>query len=234
MAALPRVQFSVENPGRTDEVNSHGFVKLLEAARGKVRRVILSSSAAVYGSVDAPVKETAAHNPLSPYALQKLVCEQQASLFGKLYDLDVTCLRYFNVYGPGQQAGSAYSTVIAAWCHAIKSGQPLRSDGDGQQTRSHVFVDDVVMANVAAALDPERRLGRCYNIAGTVSISNNEIIDQLRKRHPDLAVVSAPARVGDVRHSSAVITRAWHELGFKPSVELSEGLDITLDWWSKR
>lgn len=234
-AALPRVSFSVEHPGLTDSVNSHGFVKLLEACRGKVKRVIFASSSSVYGGADfLPTHESTSKNPKSPYALQKAVCEQYAQMFGDLYDLDVVCLRYFNVFGPGQTAGSPYATAVAAWCHAIKNDLPLRSDGDGSQTRDMCYVDNVVQANYLAAItEPYGGSfnGRCYNVACGDSTSNSEILRFLVDRFPKTKVTHAPWRPGDVMHTKADIGRISDELGYVPNVKFWDGLEKTLVWW---
>ena len=125
-AAIPRVLYSVENPGITTSVNVLGTVRLLEACRGNVKRVILASSSSVYGGADIlPTSENYPKAPQSPYAWQKSATEDIAKIFSDLYNLDVVCLRYFNVFGPGQLGDSPYSTAIAAWCHAIKEGSDL-------------------------------------------------------------------------------------------------------------
>jgi UDP-glucose 4-epimerase len=234
-AAIPRVSYSVERPSLTTEVNVLGSVRLLEACRGNVRRVIMASSSSVYGGKGKlPTKESTTRRPQSPYALQKSSVEDFAEMFTKLYGMDVISLRYFNVYGPGQLAGSPYSTAVSAWCHAIKNGLPLRSDGDGTQSRDMCYVDNVVQANIKAAGAPEpdkRRRHRVYNVACGSSVTNRAILDFLSVRYPHITVTDAPWREGDVMHSLADISLAKTELGYSPTVLFWEGLRRTLEWW---
>ena len=168
-AAIPRVLFSVENPSLTTDVNIAGTVRLFEACIGNVERVIFASSSSVYGGADTlPTHESTPKNPKSPYAWQKNSIEDIAKLFCQLYDIDIVCLRYFNVFGPGQYGDSPYSTAVSAWCHALKNGSHLRSDGDGSQTRDMCYIDNAVHANILAAESDQARFdgfnGRCYNI----------------------------------------------------------------------
>ena len=170
-------------------------------------------------------------SPRSPYALQKYVCEQFASLFSDLYDLDIVCLRYFNAYGPRQFGDSPYATAIAAWCDKVRDGSPLRSDGDGSQSRDMVFVGDIAAANVLAANRVEKFSGDVYNVATGSRYTNNMILDMFRKEFGDLSITQAPERPGDVRHTQADIHRATKELGFHAGVSLQEGLYKTWNWW---
>ena len=151
-AAVPRVAYSVENPGSTTEENISKTVKLFEACIGNVKRVVWASSSSVYGGADIlPTSESCPKNPRSPYAWHKSAVEDVAKLFNDLYDLDIVCLRYFNVFGPGQTGESPYSTAVSAWCHATKVGAALRSDGDGEQTRDMCYISNIVDANILAA-----------------------------------------------------------------------------------
>ena len=170
--------------------------------------------------------------PKSPYAWQKFAIEDYAKLCAELYNLDIVCLRYFNVFGPGQMGDSPYSTAVAAWCHATKEGIPLRSDGDGTQTRDMCYIDNVIHANILAAnCDmPGGFKGRCYNVACGTSVSNNEVLDYFI-RNFDSNVTHAPERPGDVKHTLANLSRIEEELGYKPIVTFWEGLEQTIDWW---
>ena len=232
-AANPRVSYSVERPAQTTEVNVLKTVGLLKAcADAKVKRVVFSSSSAVYGAIsEFPTSETAEKNPASPYGLQKLVCEQFADLFGKLYDLDVVSLRYFNVYGPRQLGNSAYSTAISAWCNAVHNNTPLRSDGDGNQTRDMVYVGDVVLANVLAATCPRNLSGEVLNVGTGKYISNNQILELFEAEFGALDISHAPARAGDVKHTHADIRHAETLLGYEPKTHFLVGLRQTWDWW---
>ena len=168
--------------------------------------------------------------PLSPYAWQKFAIEDYAKIAADLYDLDVVCLRYFNVFGPGQLGDSPYSTAVSAWCHATKNGLPLRSDGDGEQTRDMCYIDNVVHANILAANSNMHFRGRCYNVACGSSVSNNQILDHFRENF-DVKINHAPERPGDVKHTLADISRSKEELGYQPLITFWEGLEQTIDWW---
>lgn len=233
-AAVPRVSYSVEHPDTTTDCNVLKTVQLLTAARDVPGiRVVFASSSSVYGGADIlPTKETEAKQPKSPYALQKSVCEEFCSLFSSLYGLETVCLRYFNVFGPGQLAGSPYSTAVSAWCHAIKNGQPLRSDGDGTQTRDMCYVDNVVEMNIRAATHPGIFQGTCFNVACGDSVSNGEILSYLKGRFPHISIQSAPWRPGDVMHTRADISRAVEVFGYEPKVRFWEGLERTLSFWN--
>ncbi len=236
LAANPRVEFSVQYPQVTTEINVLKTVELFKAcADSDVSRVIFSSSSAIYGNVqNLPTRESETCSPESPYGLQKLQGEQYAALFAKLYGLDVVSLRYFNVYGPRQLGGSPYSTAISAWCDAIYNEKPLRSDGDGTQSRDMVFVGDVVQANICAALTENNVAGNGYNVGSSNSITNNEILEKLSENFEDVEVVKAPWRPGDVMHTLADITRARQDLEYDPEYTFDEGLEKTLSWWDDK
>ena len=233
LAANPRVEYSVNYPVETHEANVFKTVALFKAAADSNSRVVFSSSCAVYGDAKTiPTPESEVKNPNSPYGLQKLQCEEYATLFNKLYEMDIVCLRYFNVYGPRQLGGSAYSTAVSAWCNAVHNNSPLRSDGDGTQTRDMVYVGDVVKANILAAIREERFNAEAINIATGSSISNNQIIDNFLSRFPGIQVVHAPERPGDVKHTLSDITLMRHVLGLTETTSFELGLEETLRWWS--
>ena len=235
LAAIPRVAYSVENPVETTDNNILKTVKLFHACVGNVKRVIFSSSSSVYGgifdgtTVIKPVKEHMARHPKSPYAWQKAAIEDAASIFSDLYELDIVCLRYFNVFGPGQVAESAYSTVICSWCDAIKNGKPLRLDGNGYQSRDFCYIDNVVDANILAAEGSAR--GGCFNIAGGDRIPLIRILDYCQQKFSGLEVKEAPNRKGDVRHTLASLEKSKMFLNYEPKVLFWEGLAKTFDWW---
>ena len=233
VAAIPRVSYSVENPVDTTDVNILRSIKLIHSCvNTKVKRIIFSSSSSVYGG-DAPMPTppSASKSPKSPYALQKSVIEDFLRMAAKLYDLDSVSLRYFNVFGPRQLGSSPYSTAMAAWCDAIKSGRPLRSDGTGEQSRDLCFVDNVVQANVLAAASSEKLNGEVFNVACGERTSNNDILAEMRRRFPDIQVNHAPWRPGDVMHSLADISSTSSVLGYKPEIKFWDGFEITLKWW---
>tara|TARA_R110001583_G_scaffold48919_11_gene153143 strand:+ start:6595 stop:7611 length:1017 start_codon:yes stop_codon:yes gene_type:complete len=231
-AAVPRVSYSVEFPSLTTEENLLKYVKLIESARGNVKRVVSASSSSVYGGAeDLPTLETAPKNPKSPYALQKSALEDFSKLFCELYDIDIVCLRYFNVFGPGQVAGSPYATAVASWCHAIKSGTQMRSDGDGSQTRDLCYVDNVVDANIKAAISEIVFAGKSYNICCGDRTSNREILNFLKEKYSESKVVDAPWRAGDVMHTQGDWSSAKNDFGYSPIVKFWDGLNRTIEWW---
>lgn len=233
-AAIPRVLYSVENPVETTNVNVLGTVKLLDACKNSVNRVVMASSSSVYGGAEKmPTDESCSKDPKSPYAWQKSAGEDVAKVFANLYGLDIVCLRYFNVFGPGQLGDSPYSTAIAAWCHAIKEHRSLRSDGDGEQSRDLCYIDNVVSANILAALSdkPGGFTGDCYNIACGERTSNNQILDYLKGIFKEVEVENAPERAGDVKHTLADISHAQKDFGYEPKVLFWDGLKKTIDWW---
>ena len=236
LAANARVSYSVDHPTITTEENVYKTVALFEACHhADVRRVVFSSSSAVYGEVERlPTKETDVGTTQSPYGLQKKVCEEFASLFNRLYGTDIVSLRYFNVYGPGQLGNGPYSTAVSAWCNATFAGQKLRSDGDGEQSRDMVYVEDVVDANILAAEAPvDSVAGKCFNIATGSQISNNQILNMFKEQFEELIEVeNAPERPGDVRATCADVSLAEKCLGFRAKVKFSEGLHRTWDWWA--
>lgn len=229
LAARPRVSYSIEHPSETNETNVQKTVELLESCRGRVGRFVFSSSSSVYGGADVlPTPNTYPKDPKSPYALQKSNCEDYCRMFSDLYGLDTVCLRYFNVFGPRAKGDGPYATAVSAWLSAIKSGRPLRSDGDGSQSRDMCYVDNVVSANVLAANATQKFNGQCYNVACGDRTTNREVLDFLKKKFPQVAIINAPWRAGDVMHTQADISRTVSELGFVPTVRFWEGLEITM------
>ena len=235
LAARPRVAYSVKDPVTTMEHNLFKTTALFYACVGCVKRVIFSSSSSVFGKVTSfPTDEEHPKSPCSPYALQKYACEQFASLFVSLYDVDIVGLRYFNVYGPGQLGDSPYSTVVSAWCHAATNNLKFRLDGDGTQSRDFTYVDDVVEANLLAALAPSDVQGNMFNIGYGSSHSLNDILDEFKTRYEDIEVRNTPSRAGDVHKTHANIGKASSLLGYHPKTELFEGLKNTFEWWDSK
>ena len=234
LAANPRVEYTVQNPVKSTEENLFKSIKLMAHSIGNVKRFVVASSAAVYGNPEEnlPTDEGAPTIPLSPYGVQKLSLEQFGRVFSTLYDLDTVFLRLFNVFGPNQRGDSPYATAIAAWCEKIKETKPLRSDGDGKQTRDMIYVDDAVEAFISAAQSNIKFGGLALNIGTGIRISNNEILAILRERFPHITIHSAPPRPGDARHTQANIERAETALGWKPLWSFGEGLEETLEWWN--
>ena len=233
LAAIPRVSYSVEHPAKTTNTNINKTVKLIEACIGNISRFIFSSSSSVYGGADKmPTPATHVKNPKSPYAWQKDSIENVLRIFCELHsDFDAVSLRYFNVFGPGQFGGSAYSTAISAWCHAVKHGEPLRKDGSGEQSRDLCYVDNAVSANILASDYREKLNGKCFNVACGDRTSNNQILQHFERRYGSLNITHAPFRQGDVMHTQADIEETHAILGYEPLVRFWEGLQKTFDWW---
>lgn len=216
MAAQPRVEFSVINPSYTMKQNVFVTSTVLEWAKNHgVKRVIFSSSSAINGDGD--------DTPKSPYGLHKLMSEMECRLFSELYGLDTICLRYFNAYSEDQPFGGAYSTAICAWMEMIRQNKPLRIDGDGEQTRDLVHVDDIVVANICAMRSSKWFGGKSYNVGSGKSVSMNFIKDYINSQH-DVGWNHAPARKGDVRHTLADITETKKDLEWEPLISIQEGL----------
>ncbi len=232
LAAEPSVKKSVEFPVETHETNVFKTVALFDACKGNVEKVVFASSAAVYGDTERlPIRESQPAWPQSPYALQKLQCEQYAELSNRLYGTNIVSLRLFNVFGPGQRGDSAYSNVISAWCNNIVAGKALRSDGDGNQTRDFCYIDNVVYAFRLVA-EADKDIGsNVYNVGCGICISNNDVLEYLKEKYPEIIVNNAPAREGDTKHSQADVTRINRELNYNPRVHFFEGLEQTLKWW---
>ena len=216
LAAMPKVSFCVSNPSYTMKQNVLVTSVLLEWAKNHgVKRVIFSSSAAVYGNEGSL--------PSSPYGLHKLISEMECRLFSKLYDLDTICLRYFNVYSEDQPFGGSYSTAISAWMQMIREGKPLRIDGDGEQTRDFIHVDDIVLANIYAMQSTNRFNGKSYDVGTGKSVSLNYIKNFINSRQ-NVEWIQSPERKGDVRHSVSDIS-SFKNLGFEALVSIQEGLE---------
>ncbi|MCC5877983.1 MAG: NAD-dependent epimerase/dehydratase family protein [Candidatus Sumerlaeia bacterium] len=226
LAAVVSVPESVENPEETEAINTRGTINVLEAARrGAVRRVVLSSSSAVYGEADRPIhREADLPEPMSPYAISKLSGEHYLAAYSKLYGLETVSLRYFNVYGPRQDPNSPYAAAIAIFSRNAREGTPLKIFGDGSQTRDFVFVEDVVAANLLAA---EKGAG-VYNVSTGEIITINDLAEKIRECAGSSSPIEhLPPRPGDIMHSRGDATRL-RALGWKPTVTLEAGLKRTI------
>jgi UDP-glucose 4-epimerase len=221
---------SIEDPVRDAEVNVLGTVYLLEAARrAGVRKIVTSSSAAIFGELKTlPIREDHPIDPKSPYGATKLAQEKLCLAYAELYDIEAVCLRYFNVYGPHQRF-DAYGNVIPIFVFQILADEPLTVFGDGEQTRDFVNVRDVVQANIRAAMS--RHISGAFNIGSASRVSINALVSLLTKVtqiRPDVRY--GPARSADVRDSLADIGAAKTRLGFEPGVGLEEGLSEYVAW----
>ena len=220
VAALPRIPLSIERPVETHTVNVIGTLNVLLACRdAKVRRMVYSGSSSVYGNQPAmPLVETMIPDPLSPYALQKLVGEQYTRMFHRMCGIEAVCLRYFNVFGPRMAMEGAYATVVGAFVRARRERRPLPIHGDGEQTRDFTHVRDVVRANLLA-IDCAIADGRPINIGGGCEVSVNRIAAMFGG-----PTVSMAARQSDVRRTLADCTRAREILGWSPQVTIADGI----------
>ena len=230
-AALPSVQRSVDNPLATNEVNIGGTLNVLMAARDQgVKKVMFASSSSVYGDTPTlPKQESMTPAPMSPYAVTKLAGEHYFKVFSSLYGLKMTCLRYFNVFGPRQDPKSQYAAVIPNFITKILNHQSPIIHGDGEQTRDFTFIRDVVHANILAM---ESSSEGVFNIACERRISLNVLADQImeiigERREP----VYDAARSGDVRDSLADYALAREHLNYEPGFTLLQGLEETIQWF---
>jgi UDP-glucose 4-epimerase len=225
-AANVRIPASIKDPRMDAEINTIGTLNVLESCRKHdVSRVVFASSSALYGNPRTlPVAEGHPPSPMSPYALSKYCAETYMRIYHELYGLETVSLRYFNVYGPGQNADSPYSGVISIFMKNIREGRPLTIHGDGGQTRDFVNVADVVSANVLAA-QSAKAPGMAFNVGTGTSVSINDLVRAIGKisgRVPE--VLHEKTREGDVMHSRADIRLAGRVLGYRPSVKLEDGL----------
>jgi UDP-glucose 4-epimerase len=235
-AAIPSVPRSVENPRETHAACVEATFSLLLAAKERgVRRVVYAASSSAYGDQPTlPKVETMSPDPLSPYAVAKLVGEYYCQVFTRTYKLETVALRYFNVFGPRQDPSSQYSGVVSRFIASLSSGTRPVIYGDGGQTRDFTYISNAVEANLLAA-ESTRAVGQVINVANGQQISLNDLLSALKKLtgRDDVEAEYREPRVGDVRHSLADITRARELLDYSPRVGLDEGLRKTLDWWKQ-
>ena len=226
LAAVVSVPRSIAEPDRVHEVNATGTLAVIEAAKCQGARVIFSSSAAVYGACPSRIQsEGLPFSPISPYGAQKCLGEMYLQTYHRTHGLESFSLRYFNVYGPRQDAANPYSGVISIFSHRAEKGQDLMIFGDGSQTRDYVHVDDVVAANLAAmsASDAD---GRALNIGTGRPTDLNRVADTIVRLNGGRSRVRyAEARVGDILHSCAEVEAARRRLGFQATVEIEAGLE---------
>ena len=221
---------SIENPLDDSDVNVLGTLRVLEAARrARVRKVVCSSSAAIFGELKhLPIREDHPCEPDTPYGVSKLAEEKHCLAYAKLYELEAVCLRYFNVYGINQRY-DAYGNVIPIFAHRMLRGQSLTIYDDGEQTRDFVNVQDVARANVLAA--QARGVSDAFNIASGEAITVNRLLELMREASGiEPTVNNSPPRKGDVRHSRADISAAHGTFGYQPAVKLPEGLAEYMAW----
>jgi nucleoside-diphosphate-sugar epimerase len=231
-AAIPSVPRSVADPVTSNRANVTASLNVLVAARDAgVRRIVYAGSSSAYGNTPTlPKREDMATNPLSPYALQKLVVEQYCQMFTQLYGLETVTIRYFNVFGPRQDPGSPYSGVISLFATALLEGRQPTIYGDGGQTRDFTYVANVVDGVLRACHAPAAS-GEVINVATGGRISLNDLLATMNRiGGTTIQPIYAAERAGDVRDSQADISKARALLGYEPRVALEDGLANTLEW----
>ena len=227
LAALIDISASVADPSQNHEINVNGTFNMLQAAiKHKVRKFVFASSTSVYGDTKIlPVQENSALHPISPYAASKVAGEAYCSAFANCFGLETVALRFFNIYGLRSE-NSPYSGVITKFLQKIIKGEALTIDGDGEQTRDFIHVNDIVKA-VMSALEQKRLGGEVFNVCTGVPTSVNQLADTLKTvtgKNP--SVKHGPARLGDIRCSYGDPAKAAEKLGFRASIDLAKGLQM--------
>ena len=242
-AALGSVPRSINDPIGTNTTNIGGFLNMLVAARdAKVQSFTYAGSSSTYGDHPAlPKAEANIGKPLSPYAVTKLVNELYADVFAKTYGFKTIGLRYFNVFGQRQNPNGAYAAVIPKWTTAIIKGEKLYINGDGEASRDFCFVENVIQANILAALANEQAKNQIYNVALNDRSTLNQLFGYIQKELECLIGVEYPhspiyqsERAGDVKHSQADISKARNYLGYEPQVRVREGIKKTMPWYLEK
>src|SRR5688572_16937517 len=234
-AAIPSVPKSIIDPVKSHNANVNGTLRVLLGARDAgVKRVVYASSSSLYGdSPTLPKHEGMNPNPLSPYGAQKLFGEMYCTVFTKAYGLETVSLRYFNVFGPRQDATSQYSGVLALFIPAVLQNRRPTIHGDGLQSRDFTYVQNVVEANLLACTAAGVG-GQAFNIACGDRITVNSMLQQINEiTGKDISPIYVEPRSGDIKHSQADITRAREHLGYAPKVSFSHGLGQTIEWYRK-
>ncbi len=233
-AALGSVPRSINDPVTTNSINISGTLYVFEAARqAGIKRVAYAASSSTYGDhPDLPKQEDKIGNPLSPYAVTKLVNEHYAKVFGSLYGMELIGLRYFNIFGPRQSPKGPYAAVIPLFIQAFLNDQSPKINGDGSFSRDFTYVDNAVQANVKALFTEEQQaVNQVYNIACGGTTSLNQMVESLQRlTGKSIPALLGPTRLGDIPHSMAAIEKARSHLNYQPEVLFEEGLERTLKW----
>ncbi len=237
-AALGSVPRSIENPLATHQVNATGFINILLAAReAGVKRTVFASSSSVYGDIqESPKIEERIGKPLSPYAVSKLVNEQYAAIFASTYNMQITGLRYFNIFGPRQNPRGPYAAAIPLFIESLMANKPVYINGSGEQSRDFTFVENAVQANIKALLTENKTaINRVFNIACGDSVSVNQMFQLLAKEiNPAAKAINREERFGDVKNSRANIEAAKTLLGYVPQTSFENALMQTLHWFKQQ
>ncbi len=237
-AALGSVPRSVKDPLSTNKANVTGFINMLFAAKEcRVRRFIYASSSSVYGdSPELPKAENVMGDPLSPYAVSKRVDELYAGVFARVYGMEITGLRYFNIFGPRQSPSGPYAAAIPLFMFAALKNENPVIYGDGEQSRDFTFVENAVEANIKALFTKNRDTSaQIFNVAVGHQTTVNELFNIIRSvAGSNIEAQYREERPGDIKHSLADISLAKTMLGYNPAVSIKEGLDITFKWFKNQ
>jgi UDP-N-acetylglucosamine 4-epimerase len=237
-AALGSIPRSIDTPLETNSVNVTGFLNMLNAARlANVKKFVYASSSSVYGDDASEVKlEERTGNPLSPYAVTKIINELYAEVFHKTYGMPVIGLRYFNVFGPSQNMNGPYAAVVPIFINRLLNNETCRIFGDGENTRDFTYVENVVSAVIKAGMSGNTdSFGKVFNVACGTCTSVNSLYHSIAKElGTALAPEYAPARKGDIVNSLADISKAQKAFGYAPAVSIEEGLRYTLKWYQNK
>lgn len=231
MRSVPR---SIAQPAETTDVNVRGTLNVLLAARDMPANVVFASSSSVYGDQETfPLREDMASLLRSPYAASKLAGEAYCRSWWLSFGVPTVSLRYFNVYGPGQDPENEYAALVPRFVMACMNGTAPEVHGDGEQSRDFTYIDDVIEANLLAGLAPEQARGRVMNVGGgrqPTSVNGIlQIVAGLIGVKPE--PVHTPSREGDVRKTEADVSLARRAIGYEPKIEIEEGLRRTVEWF---
>lgn len=232
-AAVPSVQRSVEDPLTSNNANITGTLNMLVASRDeKIKKFVYAASSSVYGdNPELPKREDFPPRPISPYALTKYTGERYAQIFWQIYGLPTICLRYFNVFGPKQNPNSQYSAVIPKFIKNFLNDEKPVIFGNGEQSRDFTFVENVVEANLVA-VNSQNGNGQVFNAACGGETSLNELVKMLNEiTGKNIQTEYKEARVGDVVHSRADVTKVKEVLGYEAKIQFKEGLEKTFNWY---
>jgi UDP-N-acetylglucosamine 4-epimerase len=234
-AALGSVPRSINDPINSNSVNIDGFLNMLVAVKdnANIKRFVYAASSSTYGdSPTLPKVEGFEGNPLSPYAVTKLVNELYADVFSRVYNLHTIGLRYFNIFGPNQNPDNPYAAVIPIFCKAYINGEAPNINGDGITSRDFTFVENAIQANIKAMLFEGLEKHEVMNVACGDQISLNDMIELLKKiSGKEINASYLPERAGDVRHSKASIDKIKEVLNYQPEYRFQEGLEIVYEWY---
>uniref|UniRef100_UPI003340B5E8 SDR family oxidoreductase n=1 Tax=Castellaniella defragrans TaxID=75697 RepID=UPI003340B5E8 len=240
-AALGSVPRSIKDPITSNAVNIGGQLNMLVAARDEgVKTFVYAASSSTYGDHPGlPKVEDRIGKPLSPYAVTKYVNELYADVFARAYGFGTVGLRYFNVFGRRQDPDGAYAAVIPKWVSAMIRQEDVTINGDGETSRDFCFIDNVVQANLLASFAPPEGVNQVYNVAYNARTTLNQLFEHLRETlgRNGVSYARAPShrdfRPGDVRHSQADITKARTLLGYEPSHDILQGLEVAMPWYTQ-